>query len=125
MINYTIGDFLIRIKNMALSGHKDVVLETSKLKYAVALVLKELGYLREVTVKNRQLTATLAYKKKKPVIMDLKLVSKPGLRVYMDAKTLAAKRGPSVYILSTSKGVKSSKKAIKQGIGGEVIAEAL
>ena len=55
--------------------------------------------------------------------MDLKLVSKPGLRIYMGADELAAKRGPSYYILSTSKGIKTSREAIKERIGGEVIVE--
>jgi small subunit ribosomal protein S8 len=69
------------------------------------------------------LNVSLAYKNKKPVIMDLKLISKPGLRIYMGADEIDKKKGPSTYLLTSPKGVISSKEAVKGRIGGEVIAE--
>ena len=123
MTNYQIGDFLVQIKNAAKAKKKDVVTETSKLKLAVAKVLKEQGYLKEVEENDRVLTVKLAYDHKEPVLLDLKLVSKPGLRIYATSDTLAKHKGGSVFVVSTSKGVVILKDALKQGVGGEVIAQ--
>ncbi len=123
MTNYPIGDFLIRVKNAAMAGGKDVEFQSNKLVFAVARVLEKSGYLGSVTNAKGKLSVTLAIKRKEPVIMDIKLVSKPGLRVYKNLDQLKDKKGASTYIISTPKGVMSTKEAIKLGTGGEVIAE--
>jgi small subunit ribosomal protein S8 len=121
--NYPLGDFLIRLKNASRARHKEVGLPTSKLIVAVAEVLKRQGFLTAVETKDGITTVTLAYKAKRPMLMDLKLVSKLGLRIYENADTIKKHRGASILILSSSKGILSSKEAIKEGVGGEVIAE--
>lgn len=123
MTNYTIGDFLIQIKNAARADKRIVEVKSSKLSHAVSKVLKKEGILEEVTNKGGKLTVKLAYRKKEPLLIDLKLVSKPGLRVYMGKDELEAKKTSSEYILSTPMGIMSAKEAIKKGVGGEVIVE--
>ena len=90
---------------------------------AIAEALKKMGFVD--TVKNEKgiLTVSLTFKDKKPRIMDIKLVSKPGLRIYMGVDELEKMKGPSIFLISTPKGVVSSLKAIKDRVGGEVIAE--
>lgn len=114
---------MIRIKNVAMAGNKEVKIESNKQLVAVAEALKKMGFVD--TVKNEKgiLTITLTFKNKKPRIMNIKLVSKPGLRVYMGVDELEEKKGPSIFLVSTPKGVVSSLAAIKNRAGGEVIAE--
>ena len=90
---------------------------------AIADALKKLGFLDIVKKEKGILTVSLAFKNKKPVIMNLRLISKPGLRIYMGVLEIEKKKGPSTYLLTTPKGIISSKEAIKSRIGGEVIAE--
>lgn len=123
IVNYPVGDFIIRVKNAALASKKEVISENTKIIKQIAQVLKKMGYLDEVRQEDRGLKVLLAFKKKKPVLLDAKLISKPGLRVYMGTLKLEKKRGRSSYIVSTPKGVLSGKDAIKIGVGGEVIAE--
>ncbi len=123
LINYPVGDFLIRLKNAGIAGHKEVPSIKSKLINAVALCLKKEGFLDSVTEKDGAIIVALAFRRKEPVLMDVKIVSKPGLRIYMGAEDIVKKKGPSVLILSTSKGILSAKDAIKQKVGGELIAE--
>jgi small subunit ribosomal protein S8 len=122
-INYSIGDFLVRIKNTALAGKKEFEVDNTKLIESVAEVLKKEGILTEVKKKDGILMVKLAYRKKEPILMNLKLVSKPGLRIYMGADELSAIRKPSFLVLSTPKGIMTSFEAIKKRIGGEVIVE--
>jgi small subunit ribosomal protein S8 len=122
-LNYPLGDFLIRIKNAAMAGRKNVSTRDTKLIHAVANVLKEEGFLEEVGTKDGQLMIRLAYRKKQPVILDVVLVSKPGLRIYIGADELEKRRGPQTLLISTSKGVMFAKDAVKNNLGGEIIAE--
>ena len=121
--NYSIGDFLIRIKNAGMAGNKEVSAVTNTKILALANTLKKMRILDTVAVKDGLITVTLAFQDKKPVLMDLRLVSKPGLRIYMTIADIEEKRGPSTYVISTPKGVLSSKEAKKLRVGGEVIAE--
>jgi small subunit ribosomal protein S8 len=123
MTNYPIGDFLIRIKNAVLAGRHEVVATSTKQIMAVAHTLKTEGFLDEVKKEDGQAVVRLSYKKKEPVISNLRLVSRPGLRIYKKAEELAKIKGPSIFIISTSKGIMSSKEALKKRLGGEVIAE--
>lgn len=122
-LTYPLGDFLIRIKNAAMAGKKDVCVQNTKLILAVANSLKKEGYLEEVKIENGQLNIRLAYRKKQPVILDVKLVSTPGLRVYISSDDLSKRRGPQAVVVSTSKGIMFAKDAIKNNLGGELIAE--
>jgi small subunit ribosomal protein S8 len=123
--NYPVGDFLVRIKNASLARRKTVEFPLNKFVSAVAKSLVKERYLQEVQIVQGFLKANLSFRRKEPVITDIKIVSKPGLRVYMKVEDLQKKRGPSIYILSTPEGVMSSKEAIKKGLGGEVIAEII
>ncbi|OGM57956.1 30S ribosomal protein S8 [Candidatus Woesebacteria bacterium RIFCSPHIGHO2_12_FULL_46_16] len=125
MTNYPIGDFLIRIGNAAMAGKKEVSVASTKLIKETALALKKAGYLAEVEEKKGVLNVTLAIKSKKPVLLNIKLISRPGLRIYMGANDVGKKRGPSRYLLTTPKGIMLSGEAIKANLGGEVIAEIL
>lgn len=122
-INYPVGDFLLRIKNAALARQREVEVLDTKLIAAVASVLKKEGFLEEIEKKDGKLMVKISYRKKEPVLLDLKLVSKPGLRIYMGVDELEAIRSPSFFVLSTPKGVLPSRDAIKKRVGGEVIVE--
>ena len=124
-MNYPVGDFLIQIKNAALARKQEVVVANTKLIRAVAGVLKSLGYLEKVKENEEKITAQITYHRKKPLIGQVRLVSKPGLRIYTSVDDLEKKKGPSVFIISTPQGVMSSKEAIKKRLGGEIIAEVL
>lgn len=123
--NYPIGDYLVRIKNASLAGRREVVVENSKFVAAVAKTLIKLKVLESVKVESGFVTSHLAYHRKAPVLIDLKLVSKPGLRHYIDMSKLTGRRrrNASKLILSTPKGVLSSDEAVAKNVGGEVIAE--
>ncbi|MCH7640674.1 30S ribosomal protein S8 [Patescibacteria group bacterium] len=123
MVNYPVGDFLIQIKNAALAKKRDVEVSNTKLIKEVAKVLKKEGILDETSETGGTFSVRLSFRKKEPVILNLKLISKPGLRIYWGVDELSKKRGPSKFILSTPEGILSSKGAIKKRIGGEVICE--
>ena len=125
MINFPIGDFLIRIKNAAISKNREIEVEGNKFIINTAECLKKLGYLDSVEAKEGLLRVKLSFRNKKPVLSNIKLISKPGLRVYSSVDELESLKGPSIYLISTPKGVVSAREAIKQRTGGEVIAEVL
>lgn len=127
MVTFTIGDSLIRMKNAALAKHKSVVVVKSKFVANVVEAMKRAGIVRdfEVVADKREIIVHLAYRNKEPMLLGLKLVSTPGLHLYMSVADLAARKKSSVLILSTSKGILSSKEALKAGVGGEVVVEIL
>lgn len=125
MTNYQIGDFLIRLKNAAMAGIKEVSFPKSKLVVEVAKTLKDEGFLDEVSLDKNVLSVRLAIFSKKPVISNIKIVSKPGLRIYMNADEIDAYKKPDVLILTTPKGILSGKKAKKLRVGGELIAKVI
>lgn len=122
---YTVGDFLIRLKNASLARHVRLQVPSSKAVKELANALKKEGYLDEIYEEQGNLFVRLVYKNKEPVLTDVRLISKPGLRVYKGVNELERLKGPSIYFVSTPKGVMSSKEAIKRRLGGEVIAEIL
>jgi small subunit ribosomal protein S8 len=123
--NYPLGDFLIRIKNAAMARNKSVVVTPNKQIEAVAKAFEKAGYLDGVKKEKGLLTVALTFKNKRPLLMDLKLISKPGLRIYMDVAEIESKKGPAIYLISTPKGIISSREAIKSRTGGEVICEVM
>ena len=122
-----IADMLTRIRNGQAAKKTTVELPSSKQKLAIANLLKNEGYLQEVTVKENtgkpSLVLELRYFQGRPVIDLIKRVSRPGLRVYKGRGDLPKVRGGlGVAIISTSKGVMSDRAARELGQGGEVIA---
>ena len=122
-----IADMLTRIRNANIVSHQTVELPSSKLKVALAKLLKEEGYIIDYTEKAdgnfKTLTIELKYDEtNKPVITSLKRVSKPGLRNYCKAKNLPqVMGGMGIAIVSTSKGLLTDRKARKENLGGEVL----
>jgi len=90
---------------------------------AVTVKLKEERFLDSVEEKEGNIIVKLSIFSKKPVLSNVTIVSKPGLRIYMNADELEKIKTPDIYILTTPKGVLSSKDAKKARVGGEVIAE--
>jgi len=130
-LNYPIGDFLIKLKNAAMAKNKSFEARPTKQIMAVAEALKKNGYLDGVSSsgagkkEKNKTTFLLTFKYKRPALTNLKLVSKPGLRIYTDIWELSKRRKPSILLISTPKGILSSKEAMKQGVGGEVIVDIL
>jgi small subunit ribosomal protein S8 len=120
------ADMLTRIRNAQMAGKADVAMPSSTLKVAVAQVLLEEGYVASSVVIDAdgkpQLKITLKYFEGRPVISEIKGISRPGLRKY-SAKTELPKvrNGLGVSIISTSKGVMTDRAARKAGVGGEVL----
>ncbi|HEX3640408.1 MAG TPA: 30S ribosomal protein S8 [Ktedonobacteraceae bacterium] len=121
-----IADMLTRIRNAATARHTRVLVPASKMKLSLARVLKEEGYIKDIEIlkDNPQgtLRLTLRYVDKKPVLTQLKRVSKPGLRVYTKKADIPRVRGGlGIAVLSTPRGLMTGSSAYKQGLGGEVI----
>ena len=121
-----ISDMLIRIRNSLLRFKRDVRIPSSKLKVAIANILKQEGYIKDYRVekndKRTTLIIELKYFKGKPVIESMKRVSKPSLRSYKSANELPKVMGGlGIAIISTAKGVMTDKSAREHGIGGEVL----
>jgi small subunit ribosomal protein S8 len=122
-----IADMLTRIRNANMVSHADVEMPSSKLKVELAKLLKSEGYITDFEEKEngkfKTLKVVLKYDEtNKPVIANLKRVSKPGLRVYLKSKHLPKiLDGAGVAIVSTSKGLLTDRKARKEKVGGEVL----
>ena len=121
-----IADMLTRIRNSLQRNKFEVTMPSSKLKVAIANIMKEEGYISGFSVqeenKKATLTIELKYFEGKPVIESLGRVSRPSLRSYKSADDLPKIMGGlGVAIISTAKGVMTDKSAREQGIGGEVL----
>lgn len=121
-----IADMLTRIRNAQLSEKASVVMPASKLKGAIAQVLKDEGYVEDFAVHQADgkplLDISLKYYAGRPVIEKIERVSRPGLRIYKASDKLpSVMNGLGVAIVSTSKGVMTERKARASGIGGEVL----
>ena len=123
-----IADMLTRIRNANSVYHDKVKIPGSKIKIAIAEVLKQEGFIKEYTFTedNKQgiLTVFLKYgQDREKVITGIQRISRPGLRQYAKLKELPRVLGGlGIAIISTSKGIMSDKQARKVGLGGEVIA---
>jgi small subunit ribosomal protein S8 len=122
-----IADMLTRIRNGQAAKKATVELPSSKQKLAIANLLKNEGFLKEVSVNSDATKPTLvlelSYFQGRPVIDIIKRVSRPGLRVYKGRDELPKVRGGlGVAIISTSKGVMTDRAAREIGQGGEVVA---
>ncbi|WP_166266135.1 30S ribosomal protein S8 [Marinobacter caseinilyticus] len=121
----TLADMFTRIRNAQMAQKADVAMPSSKMKISVAQVLKDEGYVQDFSVSadaKPELTITLRYFEGKPVIEEIKRVSRPSLRRYKGAGELPKVAGGlGVAIVSTSKGVMTDRAARVAGVGGEVI----
>jgi small subunit ribosomal protein S8 len=121
-----IADMLTRIRNAQMVEKVSVTMPSSKVKVAIAQVLKDEGYIDDFAVKAEgakiELNIALKYYAGRPVIERLERVSKPGLRVYRGRNEIPqVMNGLGVAIVSTPKGVMTDRKARQNGVGGEVI----
>ena len=121
-----LSDMLTRIRNAQMAGKATVEMPGSKLKKAVANVLKEEGYIGNVSTSEEEVKPRLAielkYYQGKPVIAEIDRISRPGLRSYARKDEMPSVRGGlGVAIISTSKGVMTDRAARAAGVGGEVL----
>jgi small subunit ribosomal protein S8 len=122
-----IADMLTRIRNALMVRHDSVMVPSSKMKLAIARILKEEGFITDYEVikgkPNRDIKVQLRYlEENKPAISGLKRVSKPGLRVYVQKKEIPRVYGGlGIAIISTSTGVRTGQQAWRQGSGGELL----
>ncbi|MBN1217686.1 MAG: 30S ribosomal protein S8 [Anaerolineae bacterium] len=124
-----IADTLTRIRNAGVARHTQVAMPTSKMREALARILKEEGFISDYEILPGKVTSTLLIHMKytrerhpKPVIAGLQRVSKPGRRVYCKKQDIPwVRSGLGVAILSTPKGVMTGRQARREGVGGEVL----
>lgn len=121
-----IADMLTRIRNAQLSEKPSTSMASSKVKVAIAKVLKDEGYIEDFSVSQvdgkSQLEIGLKYYAGRPVIEKIERISRPGLRIYRPSRSVPrVMNGLGIAIVSTSKGVMTDRKARGMGIGGEVL----
>jgi small subunit ribosomal protein S8 len=121
-----IADMLTRIRNAQQVDKPTVTMPGSKIKTAIAAVLKDEGYIESFEIKGTQakpeLEISLKYYAGRPVIVRIERVSRPGLRVYKGQTSIpSVMNGLGVAIVSTSRGVMTDRKARATGVGGEVL----
>jgi small subunit ribosomal protein S8 len=121
-----IADMLTRIRNAQASEKVTVAMPASKLKAAIAKVLKDEGYIDDFKVSQDvpkpQLEIALKYYAGRPVIEKIERVSRPGLRIYKSTRDIPqVMNGLGIAIVSTSQGVMTDRKARATGVGGEVL----
>ena len=122
-----IADMLTRIRNACMASFEAVDIPASKLKQEISRILKEEGYIREIKIINDQVQDILRLYLKydnanRPIINNLKRISKPGRRVYVKKDDIPRVLGGlGIAILSTSKGIMTDKMARQQNVGGEIL----
>lgn len=123
-----IADLLTRIRNAAMVGRHEISVPTSKLKETVARELKKAGYIKDVAVEKatprNNLIVTINEPGDNAVFTEIARISKPGRRVYAGADDIPrVKSGRGIVLVSTSKGVMTGQKAIKERLGGELLCK--
>ncbi len=126
MVNDPIADLLTRVRNAAMAHHDNVMVPASKMKLAVAKILKEEGFIADYSIvksePQKQIKITLKYIDKQPAFLGIERVSKPGLRVYAGKREIPRVYGGlGIAIMSTSKGIITAQEAWKKNLGGEVL----
>lgn len=129
MVTDPIADMLIRIKNALQARHKTVVVPASKIKLEIARILKQEGYIEDYKYIDEKpqgkIEIILKYDdQKRPVIVGVRRISKPGRRIYRGYKDLPkVLDGLGIAIVSTSKGIMTDHEARRLKVGGEVLCE--
>ena len=126
MVTDPIADLLTRVRNAAMARHDSVNIPASKMKIAVAKILKDEGFISDFSIvkgePQRTIKITLKYIDKQPAFIGLERVSKPGLRIYSGKKEIPRVYGGlGIAVISTSKGLMTGQEAWKKNIGGEVL----
>lgn len=121
-----IADYLTRVRNAQMAGHKVVEIPSSNIKREITKILEDKGYILshkfQEDGKQGIIKIALKYSNNTPAIRKIERISKPGLRKYCASTELPrVLNGLGIAILSTSKGVLSDKEARQQGVGGEII----
>ncbi len=121
-----IADMLTRIRNAQMVEKTGVLMPASKVKLAIAQVLKDEGYIDDFAVRENdgkpELHISLKYYAGRPVIEKIERVSRPGLRIYKGSQEIPkVMNGLGIAIVSTSRGVMTDRKARADGVGGEVL----
>ena len=127
MVTDPIADLLTRVRNAQMARHRRVDMPVSKLKVEVSRLLKENHYIHDYKIlddgKHPVLRLYLKYFQDKPVIRELRRVSKPGLRQYVGVEEIPRVRnGLGMAMLSTSRGVMTDRQARAAKVGGELLA---
>jgi small subunit ribosomal protein S8 len=125
-VSDSISDFLTRIRNAAKAQHRTVDIPRSNMKVALAKILKDQGYITDYEDLKDDVQGvvriTLRYFNRKPAIYEIKRVSKPGRRLYVNTDNIPrVKNGLGIAIISTSKGVMTDKDARRYNVGGEFL----
>ncbi len=125
---YTIGDFLIQLKNAYMAHKKEVVLPHAKIIMSIGQILVDEGYVKKVTLIEKEdrkyVQIELLYKNRRPAMRDVKLISKPSVHRYVTKNSMKRIAGNfGISVLSTSSGVMTGKEALKKGVGGELLCE--
>lgn len=123
-----ISDLIIQIKNAVLARKESIGVPHSKMKEAIAGILKQEGYISEVTTDEatgfKKLIITLKYIGKNPAVTDVRRLSKPGRRLYVPANDIPKSLGGyGITILSTNRGVVTDSEARKLNVGGELLCQ--
>ncbi len=122
-----IADMLTRIRNALINRYGSVEIPASRIKTEIARVLKEEGYIGEYSLIEDGVKKTIKIElkytpEKEPIITEIRRISKPGCRVYVNKKEIPrVKGGLGISILSTSRGIMTGIEARRHGIGGELI----
>jgi len=125
---YTVGDFLIQLKNAYMAHKKELTFPYAKIVVALGKILTDEGYVRNSEIKEldgrKIVTVELLYKNKRPALREIKLVSKPSVHKYVTKTNIKKTAGNfGISVVSTSKGVMTGKEALKAGVGGELLCE--
>lgn len=127
-----ISDFFITIKNAYKARKERVTIPYSRMRFTIAKVLEEAGFVGEVDKKKKKVRTSqhtfldirLKYEAKEPAMHSVKLVSTPSRRIYIKARELRPVRsGFGISILSTPKGIMTGSQARKENVGGQMVAE--
>jgi len=124
-----IADMLTRIRNAGIAKHKQVAMPTSKMRVAIAEILKEEGFIQDYEVLPGKIIGSLLIhlkytrdRRPKPVIAGLKRVSRPGRRHYVGKQDIPwVRSGLGITVVSTPKGVMTGRQARREGVGGELL----
>lgn len=126
---YTIGDFVIRLKNAVAARRKTVSAPHAKIIKNIATLLAKEGYVKNVKEIEEDgkkiVTAEIVYDKRMPIFTDVRVISKPSLRAYTTKVTLEniQKKALGIIVVSTNQGLMIGREALKKGLGGEILFE--
>jgi small subunit ribosomal protein S8 len=125
-MNYTIGDFIIQLKNAARARIRELYVPFSRISKSVGKVLIKEGFVEDIKEEEvngrKMLYVKLRFQSRRPTLTDVKIISKPSLRVYIGSSQIAREQGRDITaILSTNNGILTGKDAIKKKVGGELL----